>query len=92
MLRLILCFLVAGFASGSVLYSMVLPRWLRGVDVVALSDDHNPGTANAMKLSLIHISQRAQPLCLVATQEHSRQTAVDKTEEGGDDVKSSCPL
>ncbi len=49
MLRLILCFLVAGFASGSVLYSMILPRWLRGVDVVALSDDHNPGTANAMK-------------------------------------------
>ena len=29
---------------------------------------------------------------LVATQEHSRKTAVDKTEEGGDDVKSSCPL
>ena len=29
---------------------------------------------------------------LVATQEHSSKTAVDKTEEGGDDVKSSCPL
>ena len=27
-----------------------------------------------------------------ATQEHSNETAVDKTEEGGDDVKSSCPL
>ena len=25
-------------------------------------------------------------------QEHSNRTAVDKTEEGGDDVKSSCPL
>ena len=25
-------------------------------------------------------------------QEDSGQTAVDKTEEGGDDVKSSCPL
>ena len=24
--------------------------------------------------------------------EHSGRTAVDKTEEGGDDVKSSCPL
>ena len=32
------------------------------------------------------------PLLLVATQEHSSETAVDKTEEGGDDVKSSCPL
>ena len=29
---------------------------------------------------------------LVATQEHSSETAVDKTEEGGDDVKSSCLL
>ncbi len=28
---------------------------------------------------------------LVATKEHSSETAVDKTEEGGDDVKSSCP-
>ena len=31
-------------------------------------------------------------MLLVATQEHSNRTAVDKTEEGGDDVKSSCPL
>src|SRR5574344_296181 len=38
------------------------------------------------------VPQRAQPLLLVATQEHSNRTAVDKTEEGGDDVKSSCPL
>ena len=38
------------------------------------------------------VPQRAQPLFLVATQEHSKETAVDKTEEGGDDVKSSCPL
>ena len=38
------------------------------------------------------VPQRAQPLCSVATEEHSGQTAVDKTEEGGDDVKSSCPL
>ena len=38
------------------------------------------------------VPQRAHPLPLVATQEHSEGTAVDKTEEGGDDVKSSCPL
>ena len=43
----VVCFIAAGFVSGSVLYSMVLPRWIKGVDVVALSDDHNPGTANA---------------------------------------------
>ena len=29
------------------------------------------------------------PACLQA---HSKETAVDNTEEGGDDVKSSCPL
>ncbi len=39
-----------------------------------------------------YVPQRAQPLRSVATKEHSGRTAVDKTEEGGDDVKSSCPL
>ena len=29
---------------------------------------------------------------LTSNVEHSRQTAGDKPEEGGDDVKSSCPL
>ena len=38
------------------------------------------------------VPQRAQPLSLVATREHSNETATDKVEEGGDDVKSSCPL
>ena len=38
------------------------------------------------------VPQRAQPLPLVATQEHSNGTATDQVEEGGDDVKSSCPL
>eukprot|EP01036_Dinobryon_divergens_P051114 gene51114-68426_t len=33
--------------------------------------------------------QRAQPLSLVATKGHSNETAGDKPEEGGDDVKSS---
>ncbi len=39
-------------------------------------------------------SNRKQPLFLVASKRdgHSRETAVDNTEEGGDDVKSSCPL
>ncbi len=34
------------------------------------------------------------PLFLVASGKagHTRETAVDNTEEGGDDVKSSCPL
>ncbi len=38
------------------------------------------------------VPQRAQPLSLVATKGHSNETAGDKPEEGGDDVKSSWPL
>ena len=38
------------------------------------------------------VLKRAQPLLIVTTQEDSIETAVEKTEEGGDDVKSSCPL
>lgn len=40
-----------GFLSGGILYSYLLPKWLCKVDVVACSDDHNPGTANAYKLA-----------------------------------------
>lgn len=40
-----------GFLSGGVLYSYLLPKWLCKVNVVADSDDHNPGTANAYKLA-----------------------------------------
>lgn len=42
-------FILLGFLSGSVLYSYLLPKWLKGVDIVAQSNDKNPGTANAMK-------------------------------------------
>lgn len=38
-----------GFVSGSVLYSYLLPKHLHKIDIVQNSDDHNPGTANAIK-------------------------------------------
>ena len=41
---------ILGFLLGGVLFSYHLPKLLRGVDIVALSPDHNPGTANAVKL------------------------------------------
>ena len=41
---------IFGFLLGGVLFSYHLPKLLRGVDIVALSPDHNPGTANAVKL------------------------------------------
>ena len=43
-----LFFCAFGFLSGSILFSYLLPKWIKGVDILALSDDHNPGTANAM--------------------------------------------
>ena len=39
-----------GFLSGSILYSYLWPKWICHMDITQLSDDHNPGTFNAMKL------------------------------------------
>ena len=50
------------------------------------------GVVSSCRGMLGYVPPRAQPLLLVATQEHSSETAVDNAEEGGDDVKSSCPL
>lgn len=38
-----------GYVSGSLLFSKWLPLLIKGVDVTEISDDHNPGTANAMR-------------------------------------------
>ena len=54
-------FVAAGFFSGSILYSLILPKWIKGVDIVAVSDDHNPGTANAMK----YAGKLVGSLCLI---------------------------
>jgi glycerol-3-phosphate acyltransferase PlsY len=40
-------FIAAGFASGSVLYSVYLPKLIKGVDVTLTSADKNPGAYNA---------------------------------------------
>ncbi len=61
MWNFIIFFSLAGFASGSVLYSMILPKWLRGIDIVFLSEDHNPGTANAVK----YAGKTIGMLCLI---------------------------
>lgn len=44
-----LFYLILGFLSGSVLYSYLWPKLLCQKDVTALSDDHNPGTFNALR-------------------------------------------
>ncbi len=40
-------FVLIGYLSGSVLYAYLLPKYIRHVDVTELSDDSNPGAANA---------------------------------------------
>ncbi len=44
-----LTMIVLGILCGSVLFSRYLPKLIKKVDIVQLSDDHNPGTANAMQ-------------------------------------------
>lgn len=50
-----------GYVSGSLLFSKWLPLLIKGVDVTKLSDDHNPGTANAMKYASVYVGT----LCLL---------------------------
>lgn len=40
---------VIGYLSGSILYGYLIPKYIHHVDVRIVSDDGNPGTANAFK-------------------------------------------
>lgn len=42
-----LFFIIIGFLSGSILYSYLLPKLLKQIDITELPEDHNPGAANA---------------------------------------------
>ena len=42
-------YIVAGYLLGSVMFAGYLPLLLKHIDVRRLSDDGNPGTANAFK-------------------------------------------
>lgn len=44
-------FVLAGFLSGSVMYSYLLPKLVKGIDVRDVSPDRNPGGANAIRAS-----------------------------------------
>ena len=58
-----------------------------------MSDKRYPCIVWTVSYTHLDVYKR-QPLSLVASgsAEHSRETARDNLEEGGDDVKSSCPL
>lgn len=53
--------IVVGILCGSILFSRYLPQLIKKVDIVQLSDDHNPGTANAMQHAGIPVGM----LCLL---------------------------
>lgn len=57
-----LCFVPLGYLCGSVLFSYHFPKWLRHIDIVALSGDHNPGTSNAFRYAGVPVGA----LCLFA--------------------------
>ena len=40
-------YIIGGFFSGSILYSYLLPKYLKHVDITEQPEDHNPGGANA---------------------------------------------
>ena len=40
-------FCLLGYLSGSITFGYLIPRLIKGVDVRVLSNDGNPGTANA---------------------------------------------
>lgn len=48
-ISLYLAFAIMGFFLGSVMFALILPRHFKGIDIRKLSDDKNPGTANAVK-------------------------------------------
>ena len=44
-----IAFVLLGFLSGSILYSQYLPWHFKRINIMEISEDHNPGTANVMK-------------------------------------------
>ncbi len=48
-LLLVILISVCGFLAGSILFAKILPRAICKVDIVAVSEDHNPGVSNVFK-------------------------------------------
>ncbi len=71
---LYLLFSLFGFFLGSIMFSLILPRHFKGVDVRQLSDDGNPGTANAVKYGGVAIGM----LCLAGDSSKSRAARLSR--------------
>lgn len=55
-------FVAMGFLLGSILFSYHIPLWMKHIDIVKESLDHNPGTFNAIHLAGLPVGL----LCLAA--------------------------
>lgn len=56
-----IAFILLGFLSGSVLYSQYLPWHMKRINIIEISEDHNPGTSNVMKYAGVPLGI----LCLI---------------------------
>ena len=50
-----LFYILTGFFSGSILYSYLIPKYKKNIDITLSSEDHNPGAANAFHCAGISI-------------------------------------
>lgn len=75
MIGAMLLWVLIGYCAGSFVFSQWLPQMFYHIDVVALSEDRNPGTANAMRLTnvtfgllclLLDLSKGAIPVFFAA--------------------------
>lgn len=41
--------IIISFLSGSIMYSYIIPKLLKGIDITNISDDKNPGSGNVIK-------------------------------------------
>ncbi len=48
-IRLVIVISIGGYFLGSILFSKLFPRIICGIDIVAVSEDGNPGTSNVCK-------------------------------------------
>ena len=56
-----IAFILLEFLSGSVLYSQYLPWHMKRINIIEISEDHNPGTSNVMKYAGVPLGI----LCLI---------------------------
>lgn len=55
MITTVISMIIFGFLSGSIMFSYLIPKYWRGVDIIKSSPDNNPGGANSFKLCGVHI-------------------------------------